>query len=156
MQIYIIIISYCLVVWSIVTSLYSNLTIRLMLAMYRYHRGAFYEHIKSLLAQYICAMLSFTTIIGNSIYSFYSVVCATGLFNKEFRTPYYDILRPHEGICAAFLTFNSKEGLHFLNYMFMVLDFTVLLPVVLFLLLDRPHDCFVCLGKDPDRVYSTY
>ena len=29
-----------------------------------------------------------------------------------------------------------------------------LLPVVAFLLLNDPHDCFRCLGKDPDRVFS--
>ena len=31
-----------------------------------------------------------------------------------------------------------------------------LLPFVIFFLLDRPHDCFVCLGKDPDRIYSVF
>ena len=32
----------------------------------------------------------------------------------------------------------------------------ILLPVVVFFLLDQPHDCFICLGKDPDAIYSTY
>ena len=29
------------------------------------------------------------------------------------------------------------------------------LPVIwAFFLLDKPHDCFRCLGKDPDRIFS--
>ena len=35
------------------------------------------------------------------------------------------------------------------------IDFVLILPVLLFMLLDDPHDCFVCLGKDPDRIYSS-
>ena len=29
-----------------------------------------------------------------------------------------------------------------------------LLPIWAFLLLNTPHDCFKCLGKDPDRIFS--
>lgn len=35
-------------------------------------------------------------------------------------------------------------------------DLSMLLPVVAFLLLNKPHDCYACLGKDPDRIYSSY
>ena len=31
-----------------------------------------------------------------------------------------------------------------------------LLPVLTFYVLDAPHDCFACLGKDPDRIYSIF
>ena len=30
-----------------------------------------------------------------------------------------------------------------------------LIPFMAFYTFNRPHDCFVCLGKDPDRVYSS-
>ena len=33
--------------------------------------------------------------------------------------------------------------------------FMIDLPVFwAFFIFDRPHDCFVCLGKDPDRIFS--
>ena len=32
----------------------------------------------------------------------------------------------------------------------------LILPLGVFLALNDPHDCFVCLGRDPDRIYSTF
>ena len=29
-----------------------------------------------------------------------------------------------------------------------------LMPIQAYLLLNNPHDCFKCVGKDPDRVFS--
>ena len=31
-----------------------------------------------------------------------------------------------------------------------------LLPIVAFLALNEPHDCYTCLGKDPDRIFSQF
>ena len=31
-----------------------------------------------------------------------------------------------------------------------------LLPVIAFFIFNTPHDCYTCLGKDPDRNYSIY
>ena len=31
-----------------------------------------------------------------------------------------------------------------------------ILPVIVFFLLNEPHDCFTCLGKNPDHIYSIY
>ena len=36
------------------------------------------------------------------------------------------------------------------------LSFWMLFPVFIFFLLNNPHDCYTCLGKDPDRIYSIY
>lgn len=40
--------------------------------------------------------------------------------------------------------------------LFMAFDMVLLSPLALFLFLHEPHDCFVCHGKDPDRIYSSY
>ena len=37
-----------------------------------------------------------------------------------------------------------------------ILDVNLMLPVVAFLCFDDPHDCFRCMGKDPDRIYSSF
>ena len=31
-----------------------------------------------------------------------------------------------------------------------------LLPFLLYFILQQPHDCFLCLGKDPDRRFSQF
>ena len=49
----------------------------------------------------------------------------------------------------------ARSSLEFSQLQLMY-DLTVLLPVVTFLLFDDPHDCFACLGKDPDRIYSSF
>ena len=38
----------------------------------------------------------------------------------------------------------------------LTMDMSILIPVIVFVVLDEPHDCFVCLGKDPERVYSIF
>ena len=35
-------------------------------------------------------------------------------------------------------------------------DLTILLPVWIYIAFDRPHDCYRCLGKTPDKVYSIF
>ena len=42
---------------------------------------------------------------------------------------------------------------HYTTY-FLETCFVYLLPIVAFLILNDPHDCFRCLGKDPDRIFS--
>ena len=39
---------------------------------------------------------------------------------------------------------------------FRTIDMLLLLPVLVFFIFDDPHDCFTCLGKDPDRIYSSF
>ena len=29
-------------------------------------------------------------------------------------------------------------------------------PVLVYFIMNEPHDCYVCLGKDPDRIYSSF
>eukprot|EP00353_Schmidingerella_taraikaensis_P011285 CAMPEP_0185590058 /NCGR_PEP_ID=MMETSP0434-20130131/59349_1 /TAXON_ID=626734 ORGANISM="Favella taraikaensis, Strain Fe Narragansett Bay" /NCGR_SAMPLE_ID=MMETSP0434 /ASSEMBLY_ACC=CAM_ASM_000379 /LENGTH=77 /DNA_ID=CAMNT_0028213933 /DNA_START=231 /DNA_END=464 /DNA_ORIENTATION=- len=31
-----------------------------------------------------------------------------------------------------------------------------LFPILVFFALNEPHDCYECLGKDPDRIYSSF
>lgn len=35
-------------------------------------------------------------------------------------------------------------------------DLIILIPVLTFFAFDKPHDCFSCLAKDPDRNYSIF
>ena len=38
----------------------------------------------------------------------------------------------------------------------MLSNVSCLIPVLTFLVLDRPHDCFRCVAKDPDHIYSIF
>ena len=31
-----------------------------------------------------------------------------------------------------------------------------MLPMLAFFIFNDPHDCYTCLGKDPDRIYSRF
>ena len=46
---------------------------------------------------------------------------------------------------------NKKQ----ISLMFFATIIVEIIPFLAFFLLDQPHDCFICLGKDPDRVYSS-
>ena len=36
------------------------------------------------------------------------------------------------------------------------MDLAILFPSLTFFAFNQPHDCFVCLGKDPERIYSRF
>ena len=35
-------------------------------------------------------------------------------------------------------------------------NFFLMIPILAYFWLNEPHDCYVCLGKDPDRIYSSF
>ena len=87
-------------------------------------------------------------------FKFYLSYCENGYLKDDGAVWAKD----EEGLCNYFYTDLDEKaddpqwvagGLEWMNLM-------MLLPVTLFLLLDNPHDCFVCLGKDPDRIYSIF
>ena len=42
------------------------------------------------------------------------------------------------------------------TYAYAIMQSLLLLPINVFFAFNDPHDCFVCLGKDPDRKYSRF
>ena len=59
-----------------------------------------------------------------------------------------------DGIWVFFDLSNYKFNV--IGYGQACVDIMTLLPVASFLILNEPHDCFACLGKDPDRIYSRH
>ena len=49
----------------------------------------------------------------------------------------------------------SENSKSYVTAIFCTYNMVELIPFLTFYLLDRPHDCFECLGKDPDRIYSS-
>ena len=65
------------------------------------------------------------------------------------------------GICVIMIDgFTTQLDSEFAKRRFSLIYFVInvlqLFPFLMFFLLDQPHDCFVCLGKDPDRIYSRF
>ena len=60
----------------------------------------------------------------------------------------------NNGICVYFDL--SSYSFNVIGYGESFQDLMILLPVATFLVLNNPHDCFACLGKDPDRIYSRH
>jgi hypothetical protein len=71
------------------------------------------------------------------------------------------ILRPDivgsEALCWQLITevFNPFNIHHF-YVQYSTTAFLFLIPFFVFLAFNKPHDCFKCLGKDPDRRYSIF
>ena len=71
---------------------------------------------------------------------------------------YYAMNDGQHGLCSYYFssvvnTYGSQD--RFGAY-FAYLDLVILIPVLTFLAFDKPHDCFTCLAKDPDRNYSIF
>ena len=86
----------------------------------------------------------------------YSALCQQSLLfsNQEESDAFYD----GNGFCTYFIHqfakyFGSEDNI---GKIFWLVDFAIIIPVATFFALDQPHDCFVCLGKDPDRNYSIH
>ena len=65
-----------------------------------------------------------------------------------------------EGICGWYINgFNrvlQGGNSRALSLVYLLVTALQMIPLISFYLLDEPHDCFVCLGKDPDRIYSNF
>ena len=54
--------------------------------------------------------------------------------------------------------FDIKDDIDYFQFSWIIfnLNFWLLIPIWTFFWLHDPHDCYNCLGKDPDRIYSRF
>ena len=74
-------------------------------------------------------------------------VCVNTMVELDFETQ-------DGNICDFFDVYNYASKKYDLEEFRMTMF--LLLPVVAYFLLNEPHDCYMCYGKDPDRVYSIF
>ena len=61
------------------------------------------------------------------------------------------------GLCNAVLErFNDRKYGFFSSPWQAGYSFFSILPFLTFLILNKPHDCYRCVGKDPERKYSKF
>ena len=66
-------------------------------------------------------------------------------------------LEEYTGYCNTLMSISIQPKVG-ITQMFWLVAWVVigLFPIWAFLTLDTPHDCYRCIGKDPDRIYSIY
>ena len=137
-----------------------NLTqgIALLKQMFRYHRLAYYDHRKALIALLLTTWISMFMQFAICLSGFWLAYClaAEHEFNDE---PENSAFLGEGGFCHAFIygffdVLISPKNYQYLSCIYLSLVMLQVIPLLAFYTFDRPHDCFVCLGKDPDRIYS--
>ena len=127
---------------------YQKAALGLIGQIYRYHHMAFQSHFKSLVVLFVATELG---LLSLSFFSGVNCLVTFCVFDGEAMNGGF---KEDEGICPWL--FPNKFDMPLLSRVEMGNTMSVLLPVFTFLLLSDPHDCYVCLGKDPDRKYSIH
>ena len=149
---------YFIVSWSTLTSIYSSTLLAMLHAIWRFHRYEFYRHWRRILLVYATTMFSTIAVLVYAVYNLYFLLCSADFISKTFTFAFYNPFTPYVGICYPVLWFSEKMAASLGDFAAfnLTMDMSCLIPVIVFVVLDKPHDCFVCLGKDPERVYSIF
>jgi hypothetical protein len=148
----------CLFAFSTVsmTILVSVVLCNLMIMMSNNHKLVFKSHAKKYLAQGLTILISSIFLF---VYSYSNVMLNCCFISEGVKDFLLQEKQESGGVCdiiysVYFELYTRKSGV------IVQLAFELLLsliPVTIFLFTQNPHDCFVCLGKDPDTsAYSIF
>ena len=114
--------------------------------MYSLHRYEFKRHA---LRSILLSMFTMVTLIY-VLFGVYFLIVVNSCYVSQ---QHMDSHRKQD-LCFDILPTKFTPDLASESYfMFIIFE---LLPFTLYFILQRPHDCFVCLGKDPDRRFSMF
>lgn len=143
----------------LVKSHYVTTEVPLMLEMRRLHKFEFDKHARRMLVVFIATTLSLAIVLAFEVSVFYLYACSYGIFTrKSWQFAMYDPRISDDSICQVFSSyyltlFGSQNRIGMVLWF---VDFMILIPSLTFFAFDKPHDCFVCLGKDPERIFSRF
>lgn len=129
-------------------SMYQSTALQFMRELYNHHRLAYNSHIKSLAGLFLATELTLLFLLSLEAVKYIDIYCYS--INQEYDIPLTD------SICSYLVHSDKSDTLaaqEFLSLLFGVMN---TLPMLSFFWLDSPHDCYTCLGKDPDRIYSQF
>ena len=151
---------YFLVSWTTLTSLYSSTVLALLRSIWKYHRLEFYDHWRRITLVYAATMIATTAVLAYSVFNLYLVLCVQGLITEKKSYAFFDLGQPDiQGICYHVVWDSWKEAESMGNFAAfnLTFDMSILIPVIVFVVLDKPHDCFVCFGKGrTEKRYSIF
>lgn len=140
----------CLVNHTLVV--YTHLAWLFISEMRNYHRSAYKNHISSLFWLFIATVICLCCLLGYQVCFCLNVLCTRE--SREYGIEEDDLIKVKEGICTYLGTNHfTFETLAAAEIIWTTL---ILVSILAFFVLDTPHDCYVCLGKDPDRIYSGF
>ena len=125
---------------------YLFINTRLLLSMYKRHRLEFRKHACQQITCVAATALCITTLLYDDIIWFLSYTC---------KIPFQKL---EDGeFCQKLdkFIFNPNFGTKTIGGIFFVSG-SMLLPCWSYFIFNSPHDCFKCLGKDPQRNYSKF
>mmetsp|Transcript_6079 Transcript_6079/g.8183 ORF Transcript_6079/g.8183 Transcript_6079/m.8183 type:complete len:116 (+) Transcript_6079:42-389(+) len=115
-----------------------------MLEMFKHHRMAFHSHKWSLSVLFVATEISLVILVLVLAYwTVYLQCLGTRDYLKEQEV----------GICSIY---DLNDFSNFFFYGEILPDYALSIPVGAFFILNKPHDCYMCLGKDPERIYSRF
>ena len=144
----------------IVTGLNAIVTFWLLYFMYKCHRFEFYKHYKKKVGLLIATLLAMSFMILLIIIAFNLTFCISQ--EEELNQGAFYVVegRSSEGGYCSFWAngfdemIRDPENKRSITLIYLFYNVLELTPFIAFYALENPHDCFVCLGKDPDRLYS--
>ena len=126
--------------------------------MWKKHHYEFWKHANRLVASLLITPLS-TWISGTD--SWLWLLDQFCMFNENVMKEAYEDAGlqssdySSRGICSTIEAgFKDKEYGFYSPIYQAGYSFFSILPFIAFLVLNRPHDCYRCVGKDPERKYS--
>ena len=118
---------------------YAFYTLQLVITMFHKHDLAFKRHAPRLIPLILITMAAISIVSSYTFIDFGFYFCFNVL-KDDFS----------KGFCRRQADRYFERNVYFSNS----LIFFRVLPIIAFLLLNWPHDCYRCLGKDPDRIFS--
>lgn len=152
---------------------YLSYNVRTIVLMYRKHKHAFRTHAHSLIPLFTLTGVSILTFIGlqtlnlqwRSCIHQQTLMCESwnkplgGRFDCHFQGSGWRREWVNENsYCHWLFDWNTAPviGQSAIQMYLIETVFVYLVPVWAFYLFTVPHDCYKCLGKDPDRVFSIF
>ena len=115
-------------------------------SMFRLHRFEFKRHGWRMILLSIAILVS----IMSSLFCYYFIIVTTSCLIAQKKAQ----VKNREDLCFNIFAPNLTPSMSArLYFWFKILE---LLPFILYFILNRPKDYFVCLGKDPERRYSKF
>ena len=134
---------------------YFQFNVKLLFSMYRKQKLAYQVHACRHIALVILTTISLIVFINRDTWWLFDYACKIEKDHLVEAAP--DVQVNPASFCYKIdkLIANPMTGTETIIGN-MIYDINSMLPYWAFLLLHDPHDCFKCLGKDPERNYSKF
>ena len=117
-----------------------------IVSMYRLHRYEFKRHVARFTVLTVAILLS----LMSMLFWFYFITVVSSCMVTQDRMGASEKVDLCFDIFSVEMSANMSAELYFWFIMF------ELLPFIFYFILKEPHDCFTCVGKDPERRFSKF